>query len=471
MSEKLSLGHTVLKANEVKGNPVVTLNFVNPDHRLTLPFPDGDWYLRNTAVPAVRDGETVLCTTLIPGLQEYYREVGLVSDGSHIVEVEPSLDKKGTLGYPFTDPLAGISGKVRLGSDGLGETSYLVPTYTNVQTESQAASIGLGSIDRVDSVVTNNKASLRRDADKYGIPMLDGSVVESDTELVDAVKKYGSLEHGVWLKFATGSGGDLVYRVKNVSERSLRNGIHAMRGSIARAFTQGEFAVSAQDFWPQGEFAPAELPLVIESDARNEGKVLMNGSNHFVTNKDGSVQILNQFEQLLTDEGEYLGSRTFSPEGDVKQKLEDATMRAAEYNMSENSFYGIQGIDWFLMEDKNGDTQVKVVELNSRPIVSTLPVIVSEKVGAPHWINTNVYTDTDVFDINDYIDIVGRDLAFGNSEHGIVIPQAFRTLVTRSEVRPSPNFKILIMGDTPEKCAEIVDRLKQRGIRFTPPTE
>lgn len=137
--------------------------------------------------------------------------------------------------------------------------------------------------------------------------------------------------------------------------------------------------------------------------------------------------------------------------------------------MNEHGYYGIQGIDWFLTRNNQDSMQVSVVELNSRPTANTPPLIIAEKLGAPHWINTNVYTDRPIRNIKDYIDIIGTDYAFGQpTKLGMVIPQAFRTLVRRDEIKASPNFKTIILGRDPIHCRQIVQVLSTRGIRFNP---
>lgn len=466
----LSLGNTVVTGNALEGKSVVTLNFVNPDHRLPLPFPEGDWYLRNTAVPAVREGETVIALNLVPGLLKYYKSLGLIPDSASVIEVEPQISASGEvlLGYPYTDPLAILSGHAELLDS--GKPLYLVPTYSNVGVNEQANSLGLKSIDRPDSVVSNNKAMLREASGYYDIPMLPGTLIRDEDDLQKAVDSFGRNLYGVWIKFPTGSGGDLVRHIKTLNQQTLRQAIADLRGPVLSSFERGNFSVSGESFWPEAVLSPAsDMALVVESDARNHGEVVTNGSNHFTTSKSGEVNILGYFQQIITEDGEYLGSRPYRPSPEIEEQLASATSAVARYNMEHNQYYGIQGIDWFLIKDDTGRLKVYVVELNSRPIVSSLPVIIGEKLGTQHWLNTNVYTDTQIHSIEDYVETVGEDLAYGNpQDQGLVIPQSFRTLVTRRRTIPSPNFKVLILGKDPQHCEDIRQLLKDRGIRLTP---
>ncbi|MDP3758802.1 MAG: hypothetical protein Q8Q86_03710, partial [Candidatus Daviesbacteria bacterium] len=151
-----------------------------------------------------------------------------------------------------------------------------------------------------------------------------------------------------------------------------------------------------------------------------------------------------------------------------EELLVEQTERVADYSCRVNQYYGIQGVDWFLVRNRTGKVESYVVELNSRPTANTPPVIIADKLGADHWINTNVYTDRDIFDIEDYFAVIGRDLALGSIEEGLVIPQSFRTLVTERAVFPSPNFKIMILGRNEKNCDGIFDKLKARGVRSSP---
>lgn len=467
MIEQLSLGHIFLDSNELHGVPVVTLNYVNPDHRLVLPYPDGDWYLRNTAVPASTCGEFIICNRLVSGLRDYYTKLGLIPNGTIIEEIEPQVDGKAAYGFPLTDPMQAMQEQYFRGAT----PYYLVSTFWGELVSEQATRLGLRSLERPDSVITNNKAKLRRFAAVYGYDMLPGDFIREEADFIQVAQRFGHLSEGVWLKFPTGSGGDLVRFCREISAKFLKEGVHSLRSAVLRAFQQGKFGVNAEGFWPEGNIVPEGFPVVIESDARNLGEILINGSTQMVTGKSSQVRLIGHFRQITTAEGEYLGNRPYFPEDDasVETLIEEQAMRVAHYNIDQNGYYGIQGVDWFLIRDRQGGLQVRVTELNSRPTANTPPVIIAGKLGARHWINTNVYTDRPIRTIDDYIQVIGEDLAYGKVDSdGLVIPQSFRTLVTDRSIFPSPNFKVLIMAATEQQCDQITDKLRGRGVRFSP---
>lgn len=467
IEKNLSLGFTVLNCHSQEGNPLILLNYVNPDHRLALPYPEGDWYLMNTAVAAVRTGERVLCSKLIDGLREYYGYMGLIPGGAGIIQIEPAIKgNEVSYGYPATDPFATANGQINLSNEGKPLVS--VTAFTCERVAQQEKRLGLVSLDRPNGFQTNNKALFRQASTEFGYQMLPGACLSSWSDLEKAAKVYADLEHGVWLKFPTGSGGDLVYHVNKTSDSNLLEGVRKIKSNVLRALEQGDFSVNGRAFWPEEEFCPEDCSLVIESDARNCGEVLVNGSTQFTTGKEGILSVVGYFQQITTEQGEYLGNRPLKPEEAVEELLIEQAARVANYSFRVNQYRGIQGVDWFLLRDKAGKIEPYAVELNSRPTANTPPVIIAGKLGADHWINTNVYTDRQIINIEDYLAVIGRELALGNNEDGLVIPQSFRTLVTERAIFPSSNFKIMILGRDEDHCDAIIDKLRARGVRFSP---
>lgn len=466
IEKELSLGFTTLDCNQQEGNPLIFLNYVNPDHRLALPSPKGDWYLVNTAVAAVRAGERVLCSKLIDGLYDYYKQLGLIPEGASVIQVEPQVDGDINYAYPATDPFTILDGQIYF----TNRDKPLVSTtaFTCERVWCQEQNLGLKSLGRLSSFQTNNKALFRQASYEYGYRMLPGECLSSWEDLERAAQTYADLEYGVWLKFPTGSGGDLVYHVNRISLELLYEGVNRIRDNIISALNQGKFTTGGEPFWPKKEFCPEDFLLVVESDARNCGEVLINGSTQFITRKDRRLSVVGHFQQITTEQGEYLGNRPLNPMETVEKLLVEQTRSVAEYSCCVNQYYGIQGVDWFLIRDKTGKIQPYVVELNSRPTANTPPLIMATKLGAKHWVNTNIYTDRQIIDIRDYLDVIGRDLALGNIEDGLVIPQSFRTLVTRRKVFPSPDFKLLILGTSSDHCDQIIEKLSKRSIRFVP---
>lgn len=458
---------------------VYSLNYVNGDYRLVLPFPKGDWYLINTGIPAVREHETVIGLTLIPGLLDYYRERGLIPRDSHVVEVEPQIPELRSdtigdanelrVGHPFTNPLAILQEQIIFENG--NNRQHFVSTFSNDSVDRKANHLGFDTLKRPDSFRTNNKAEFRKAAQKYGYSVLPGKTFSEEKQIKKIVKKYKKYKHGMWLKFPTGSGGDLVVHIEHLSKKSVKEGIQSIRQAVAMAFQKADFGdITIDTFWPPHKLTPDGISFVIESDARNHGEIVVNGSTKFITHRKRPHEIVGHYKQETTPEGEYLGNRPYHPDRKIDRLIRRQIKKVARYNAEKNHYFGWQGVDWFIIRRPDGKLRVDLVELNSRPTANTPPIIIAQKLGAEEWINTNAYTDRDILTMKDYKKVIGEDLAEGNiNSTGLVIPQAFRTIVTRRHTIPSRNFKILIMGRSAQHCDEIKQKLEQRGVRFTPP--
>lgn len=471
-----SLGQMFLKAHDIgDGHVVYSSSFLTKDHRNPYPYPDGDAYLSRLGVRVAGRGDTVMCATMLPGELDYLRALG-IAQGVQVLEVTPQIKDKSKSGYPYTDPVGLLSGQVSLDTD--GRPSYLITVFNNSELMTQAKELGLNTLTQPDSTITNNKANFREASTKHGYRILPGLVMREGIDLAEAADRFGNTKLGVWLKFPTGSGGDLVTHVTSVTERELLNAVASMRESVWKALAKGSFDVSGPEFWPDDKLTPERMPLVIESDARNYGKVILNGSNYFTTTRNGVITNGN-FQQITTEEGEYVGSRPYSAEGDILEELNEQTRRVGAHNIMDNKYFGIQGLDFFLVKGKDGKVTVYATELNSRPPISAFADIFARKLGVASWVNINLYTQREMRNIGDFIAVVGEEMAFGKRDgSGKIVsgifPQSFRSMpsYTREhgqEFFASPNFKALIAGQTSEECNAIMGQLAEKGIRFSPP--
>lgn len=475
IEQDLSLGKIAFSAWGVNPDvfqPVIAVNFIGPDHRLPLPSPDGDWYIMQTAVPVVGQNEVVLCNTLISGLEEYYRNIGLVPESGIIRQVDPHINGRLSFGYPVTDPMVNMG---RRNQFFISENGYrgqvLIPSFMSPQIRLNALRVNLHTLPMPDSIITNNKAAFRLNSHRFGYTILPGFTIEDGDQLQNIPDGVSDYQTGAWVKLPTGSGGDLVLFVDRINRDTLINASFYLRNAVGRSFEQGEFDVNLEQFWPQDRLSPKGFPLVVEADARNFGRIILNASSQFIA-KNNQTEILAHAAQVTTDNGEYLGSAVID-ESDLGnlvdlRLLEQEISKVARYNKEANGFVGLQGIDWFLIENQAGLRRPFIVELNSRPIVSTMPVIISRRLGYSRWLNINCYTDIPITNFRDYENLVGRVLAYGHDERGIVIPQSFRTLVSAEDILPSPNFKVLLLTNSQTNLDRIREELIGRGIRFRP---
>lgn len=442
--------------------PLVVANFVNPWN--LLPDPYGDKYLSGLAIISAGKNETALTFQLLPGFENYLREIGVIDPTTTIIQASHNGGRR--YGFPHGDPLHRLHQEVgdstSLRDPKTGNEYVLVPTLTHGKVAEQARKLGVHTLDQPDADVTNNKAILRDEASRYGIPLLPGIVVRDGDRIGRIVKRYKDSQHGIWLKFPTGSGGDLVQPVERISRRNIRRGIKKVRDTVYEAIKQGDFGIEGKSFWPRHKIAPREFPLVIEEHAKNLGEVLIIGSNHFSTLPQGE-EIYGYFKQITGPTGDFIGSERFEPEGEMRMQLDEVTRRVAQYNR-DKGFFGVGGIDYFVIQRPDGKMQTFVLESNARPIISTYPYIVGERLGINEWTNTNVTLDRPIRSFEDFVESVGPDLLYQKGATSGIVPMAFRTVIDINEgVIDSPHCKLVILGSE-ERRKEIMQRLEAKGI-------
>ena len=470
----VSLGLTTLRANEQKGMPIVIGSFITPEPTILMSKPEEEWYLNMLVAPSLRNGETGVITKLPPGVKDYYIQLGLLNKETRVVEVAPSeLHKSETSIYSYrnTDPLVLLRDSFFTGIN----NAKLVSFFNSPAIHEEANRLGIGMIENPPSTTTNNKANIRNPSiiAKYGFNMLRGVILTREEELDRLVSCFSPYVEGIWLKLALGSGGDYVTHIKNVSKSTIIEARNNMYDTAKNFFYNGGFSDKFSSFWAEKEFAPQGFPFVVEIDVKNIGKAI-NGSTQFITHKNGKVDVVFHSEQITSPEGEYLGSRPLiSKDYEMTKLLTDVLRKEAEkvgrYNINENGYYGIQGIDWFIVEN-GSKIEYYLTELNSRPIITTPAMIVAQKLGFPNWINTDVTVESPIRTIKDYREEVGRmhtDPRNLRTGRGIVVPIAFRTLTTsRGEQIPSTQFKVLVCGRSHAECENIMADMVKNKISF-----
>lgn len=217
------------------------------------------------------------------------------------------------------------------------------------------------------------------------------------------------------------------------------------------------------------------MGLILESDARNHGEVLVNGNSQIVTYKDGVVRFVKHTKQRTDSTGGFLGSTVYSPDEETRALIEDEELKSVAPN-AEKGYYGVQGVDYFLV-NQGGTKTVYITEINARWNGSSYPTIIADKLGSDSWISTaavatNLKTGkhANMRTIEDFIKAVGRDLAFGNTQSGLVVPIMFRSYVSWSSAVYSPNISIQIIRNSTEHCDEIVQLLLKKVSNVTSKT-
>lgn len=442
------------------------------------PTPNGDAYLSTAGLVASERGGTTITVETPPGYVDHLREIGVLPEDTHVLQRPITITDPEKVGHPASDPLS-----LMISEGHLFNGEQYVSIFENPEIRRQVEEAGLSLLGRPDSTIANNKARLRQFAEQYGIDMLPGKVVESWDDL------YRFAEHHkgekAWMKVSIGSGGDLVLPVRHLSRTTAEEATGKMRQTVTQAFEKAEFSMTADEFWPEGEVSPIGFPNVIEEDASVEGEIVINGSNFFVTKQDGSVEYLGTFQQITSPDGEFMGSRLYHPDDDVMDKIREQTERFAEFNMRENGYFGIQGMDFFVMRDSHGRARVRPIEGNSRPPISSYPEILMRNLRTEQdgydspestWDNINLVSRTQMGTDAKVADIIGKGLAFGIKDSAgkvlrQVIPLATRALVTKngdgeSRVVPSDRAKWFIYGANKDQKEMAIRELASHGVIF-----
>ncbi len=476
-TERFSMAREIADAHGVVDAPAVfDGTFVTADGTQPLPFPPGDSYLGFIGLTVSEKGGATISLQTPPGYIDHLQEVGVLPTDTRLVQRPARIIHPGKMGYPATTPLAQLASEgYRFHDD--GNSPYLTSIYESPEIRRTAEAVGLKLLGRPDSNVTNNKARLREHAAEFGIDMLPGQVVYTWDDLGHFAERHKGERS--WMKVATGSGGDLVLRVDHTSREKVVDAISSMQRAVAESFNNAEFAMTMEEFWPEGDVSPIGFPNIIEEDASVEGEIVVNGSNFFVVNADGSVDYHGTFKQLTDPEtGEFMGSVVYDPKPDVLEKIQDQTMRLANYAKS-MKYRGPIGMDFFEMVDALGRTRIRPIEGNFRPPISSNLWVVRENLVTEFdgeynrdgiWINRN-HTSRIAYGLGNTIpDVIGRDLAFGiRDQSGKVlrqlIPLATRALVTENSdgevsIMPSDKAKWVVYAANQDQVNILNEELR-----------
>ena len=430
-----------------------------------IPSPADDAYLNFFAVPAAAAGETVLALRLQPGMLDYYQRVGILDHSTRVVEVDPKLSPGGAVtGYPATDPLALYADQGGRFEDG----AHFVAVFPGQQGALIAQSIGLDPVQKYCPEAANSKAKLRECAQQYGYRVLPGVRLRSAGEIVEQSFQDMFAEGPVWLKLAHGSGGDLVVRLPDARICTLRKGIDRLRASAQAAFESAVYGVDFEDFWPKNQFAPQASALVLERDAAVLGSVLVNGSCNFTQRADGTFEVLGYFRQRVDADGNYCGSESFTPSSDQIVGILEQVRGISRY-LADHNYAGLAGIDFMEIATENG-AEVRVIELNARPTMSSVCALVARKLSGEFYMNLNIsapHALESFQDVERTFRLGDVDLTDPMNASGVtIVPLALRSMFVGDRCCVSSNrAKMLISGPSAEKCGEILQRLQlENGI-------
>lgn len=465
---------------------ILTQNFVAGEQ--LLPDPTGDKYLSATSLGIMGEHQTTAVFTQPPGLLEWHRDHTL-PESTKVVELDPVYGPNGEIGYPYGDintqlQLAIERGDVKAPE---GRTAFMTTFPDNFFIHNTSA-INAERIQESNPAETNNKTLLREMAYTYQINMTPGMILRSEKDIKEAVKMLANQPEGAWMKVPTGSGGDLVQKIKPVTGEAIKNVRLSFTEQINQALSQGAFSEEfIKEYEINGRFSSSD-GFVIESDVRNHAKVIANCSNLMRNSSDGSIEMMGVYGQMTGEDGSFIGSRSLFdlPQiqkylkkiGSSEQELADyiaLKCRNASRYMRDLGYYGPYGQDFFLVE-KNGEPDIYFVEFNGRLPISGIGEIMKRNAKVDSFINTNIWRRNGqlntMADVREALTLDGQDLTEADPKAGAVYVQAMRAEWTNVNgemelERPSNAAKVLFLGNDPEKLDWIQQQLKERnGISY-----
>lgn len=444
------------------------------------PTPLDSWAISQLVLMTAQKDEIALVPRPIDGAYEYGLREGLIAPG----QVVP-LDLTPARGHTSEDlDLLRLAAKLPSSVRETLEGKAFVSAFSTPFIRERAKKLGLSPIQKGDSVFADDKRSLLRNAAEYGIATCP-HVEVTDNFKFNCVPRYFS-RYGAWLKLSQAMGGcGIVHLKPGFGEEELLQGLQVLRKDViagmvaSKAFTKG----SAARIWPEGARAPTHYGVTLEVDASMFGTKLLTGSSVLSIDESGRQVTSAYFQQMLTDQGEFLGSglldvtARFGPK--VLSILQDQSARIAKLCAEKLNFAGVCGIDFIVLETKEGELEVRIIELNARPPISATSFILgSQKLKATAWRAPYLISRAPLVamdQLEELLTINGKNLTRSDPDSGRITPLHFGTICTRKRettkvVRPSHWCQVLVSAASDAETAALIEKVQAGGeVRFGRP--
>jgi hypothetical protein len=501
-SALLSFAGSVINAHGVKQGsyiPVTCQNFL-PDSSARQPIsnPEGDSYLTFLGIGAADYNGVVVTLKTLGGVLDYYRSIGLITNNTRVIEVNPILSQNSYKGYPNSSPLEClVKDNIALGQlQKLNKHDDLifVGTFLTDHMRDTLNSLGLNFVQQANPFITNNKELFHANCKCNLMPSIlingEDDLLSAIQLLKDSIIKTGITEDGsiiAWLKLSGGSGGDFVQKIVVSNDEAMSpyldgiltnkvfDAIRNIRNSVEKAFNNNDYGRNAlESFWSADKLSPNDSALVLEQDVRTKGEILANCSNLILINTDGSFRTLGNYKQITGIDGDYIGSRPYDPNSEYAEfsdRLHTNMETIVQYAM-QNNHYGFAGVDYFAVKTPDGQIEFVMTELNARMPISGTAHIMAQKLQASAWINVNLEADKEIISFSDFEKMYSEHILTANDATLLkngqlnackIIPQAFRTLQDNSgQIIPSAKFKALIVGPDIRSCERFLFSLQSK---------
>lgn len=479
---------TVIAYGYVPSGPVyVESNFATPaDVALSgIVAADEPAHEASLAATSLRAGEIGLIPKQVPGAIAYWQKVGMIPEGAGVEEVELHHEGREGFHFPHTDVVQQSAQSTRPLTPG-----HLVSSFPHQRNKEAARAADLHVVQPFEANIVGDKGTFHQAVEQYGFPASYAAEVytpEDVERLYEMVREPGIAElfadrpQHVWVKLRNSSGGEGVGKIENVNTLSLEEFQQAFRGISERfyynaklAFANGGRRDVVDRYWDRDSAMPKE-GLIVELDTNAQGESDGNSySNILQIDADGTVREVAEFVQLVGPDGKFLGS-SLSKVINKPVSADSAMGRIGRY-FYDLGVRGSVGTDYKRVHTTDG-LQIVFIDPNVRPSMSHHALIAYENI-VEHaqasgqeicescFANTVLRIPGGIRSIDDILQAVGEYAYDGsiNMERGIVAPIGIGSYVTDGEIVPSFDTRVLIIGKTPEHCAEIIQELKRRGL-------
>lgn len=447
------------------------------------PYPLSDRFSASVGIFLAGKNDHVILFTQPPGLLEWHKNHHIDPTVKiHEINFIPGPENK--TGYPY-----GSINKALLNDKYLlsllmenNKPITLITTFPDVTLKEEANTKKINLLQTSDPLIINSKAAFHEHSSQFGYETCPSFIIRSVEDIPFAVKKLKNLEHGVWVKY-DGSGGDTVIKINNLTEDNLKNAIAKIVEIINKSFSYGTFDDKEKNKIIEPNSLFPRSGIVVESDIRNLGDIIVNASRTVYTDVKGSVKILEYASQItngascvggrnLFDDRNFLSylhdkgiSRSF-----IIEKIYTATKQISHFT-NKYKYYGIHGQDFFIIETHNGEIKIVNTELNGRVTNIGVACFAAAQAGVEHFLTLDIQsknlTCNTLTDFKKMVTFNEIDYLNNDPKSGAIWPMAFGAKWHKNKMgnyildKESAMVRVVILAKDPSKINLIGNIMKQ----------
>ena len=443
-----------------------------------LPDPKGDSFSSSMGVFLAGNNDTVYLFTQPPGLSEWRKNH--LGSKVKLIEINPRLGPNKERGYPYGSINEALFDNHTFVSKvkHLFKQPILITTFPDESICKQANKIGLRLIQYFNPKLANSKSIFHQLSSKFEYSTCPSYIVRTDNDIKSAVKALSKFKRGVWVK-ADGSGGDTVNYLPKLTQNSLIIAINKIRKTIINSFEHGGFTPGEKEKIINTDSLIPNSGVVVESDVRNFGRIIVNGSNFVLTGKSGKVELCGLYSQI-TKNGIFCGSRNLFDDEKFKRFLilKKISKKQIVEMVRENAqsvgkailslnYFGIHGQDFFIVYTSKKELKIFNTEINARIPNSGIAHMAAMKAEVNHFLMLNLKMKSGscntLKDFKKMVTIDSIDYLNNEPKEGAIWPMAFKALWKKVKGKyileePSQLIRVVILA----KNSKIIDEIKNK---------